>query len=163
MDILKIAGIGLISLIMIIIIKQYRPEFALYISIIAGVIILYMVWDKLEGIVNLLKTISDKSGSCILPTTYVLKKGRIPEKYSLLWYAFSLIILFVSLFPNLFTFISKKLGFEVMSNFIIAIIIGSLLLLTMALTIMIAGQKKKTTMLIQEISLLKEKIDNESR
>ncbi len=112
---------------------------------------------------SLIITLVIVSLSLMVLTTYVLKKGRIPEKYSLLWYAFSLIILFVSLFPNLFTFISKKLGFEVMSNFIIAIIIGSLLLLTMALTIMIAGQKKKTTMLIQEISLLKEKIDNESR
>lgn len=98
----------------------------------------------------------------MLLTTYVLKKGRIPEKYSLLWYGFSLIILLVGIFPNIFGFISTKLGFEAMSNLIIGIIIGSLLLLTMALTIMIAGQKKKTTMLIQEVSMLKQKIDKES-
>lgn len=61
-SVIKIIGISLIAVVAIIIIKQYKPEFALYISIIAGVIILYMVWDKLEGIVNLLKTISDKSG-----------------------------------------------------------------------------------------------------
>lgn len=94
----------------------------------------------------------------ILVTTYFLKKGRIPEKYSLLWYTFSLIILLVGMFPNLFSFISEKLGFEVMSNMIIGIIIGVLMLLTMALTIMIAGQKKKTTLLIQEISLLKKEL-----
>ena len=99
------------------------------------------------------------SAFLIILTTYVLKKGRIPEKYSLLWYAFALVILLVGIFPNVFSFISKALGFEVMSNLIIAIIIGSLLLLTMALTVMIAGQKKKTTMLIQEISILKAKID----
>lgn len=60
--IIKIIGIGLISLIAIIIIKQYRPEFAVYISIIAGVLILFVAIDKLSGIVNLLQTISDKSG-----------------------------------------------------------------------------------------------------
>lgn len=94
----------------------------------------------------------------IILTTYVLKKGRIPEKYSLLWYAFALIILLVGIFPKIFTVVSKTLGFELMSNLIIAVIIGSLLLLTMALTVMIAGQKKKTTMLIQEISILKARV-----
>lgn len=94
----------------------------------------------------------------ILLTTYFLKKGRIPEKYSLLWYCFSLIILLVGIFPNLFGFISEKLGFQVMSNLIIAIIVGLLILLSMALTIMIAGQKKKTTLLLQEVSLLKYEI-----
>ena len=93
-------------------------------------------------------------------TTYVLKKGRIPEKYSLLWYAFSIVILLVGIFPDLFVFISNKLGFEVMSNLIIGIIIGGLLLLTMALTVIAAGQKKKTTMLIQEISILKKEVND---
>ena len=45
-----------------------------------------------------------------------------------------------------------------MSNLIIAIILGTLIILTMALTIMIAGQKKKTTLLIQELSLVKSRI-----
>lgn len=94
----------------------------------------------------------------IILTTYFLKKGRIPEKYSLLWYCFSLIILLVGLFPQIFTFISDKLGFEVMSNLIIGVIIGLLILFNMALSIMIAGQKKKTTLLIQEVSMLKSKL-----
>lgn len=61
-DVIKIIGIGLISLIIIIIIKQYKPEFAIYVSIIAGVAIIYLIFNKLEGIINLLKTISNKSG-----------------------------------------------------------------------------------------------------
>lgn len=35
MEIIKIIGIGLISLIIIVILKQYKPEFALYVSILA--------------------------------------------------------------------------------------------------------------------------------
>ena len=61
-EVIKIIGIGLISLIIIIIIKQYKPEFAIYVSIIAGVAIIYLIFNKLEGIINLLKTISNKSG-----------------------------------------------------------------------------------------------------
>lgn len=98
--------------------------------------------------------------SLLVLTTYFLKKGRITEKHSLLWYGFSLLILLVGIFPNLFSAISNKLGFQVMSNLIIGFMIGILLLLNMALTIMIAGQKKKTTMLIQEISIVKSQIND---
>jgi len=61
-EVIKIIGIGLISLIIVIIIKQYKPEFAIYISIITGIFIFFLIMDKLEGIINLLKTISSKSG-----------------------------------------------------------------------------------------------------
>lgn len=97
----------------------------------------------------------------ILLTTYTLKKGRISEKYSLLWYAFALVIFLVAVFPQIFNLIAEKLGFQVMSNLIIGIILGTLILLSMALTVMIAGQKKKTTLLIQEISMLKAGVKNE--
>ena len=38
MDIVKIIGIGLIAVIIIVILKQYRPEFAMYASLIAGIL-----------------------------------------------------------------------------------------------------------------------------
>ncbi len=60
-EIVKIIGIGMVSVIVIIIIKQYRPEFATYISIITGVIILLLVMDKLEGIIRLIQSISTKT------------------------------------------------------------------------------------------------------
>ena len=60
-EIIKIIGIGLISLVIAIILKQYRPEYAIYVSIIAGVLILFLAMDKLSGIINLLKSISDKT------------------------------------------------------------------------------------------------------
>lgn len=61
-DVIKIIGIGLISLIIIIIIKQYRPEFAIYVSLIAGVLIFSFVIGKFSSIINLLKSISNKAG-----------------------------------------------------------------------------------------------------
>lgn len=61
-EIIKIVGIGLIALVLIIIVKQYRPEFALYISLIAGVLILCLAIDNLQSVINLLKQICQKSG-----------------------------------------------------------------------------------------------------
>ena len=62
MEIVKIIGVGLVALILIIILKQYKPEFTIYASIIAGAIILLMVMDKLYSIINLLSNISQKAG-----------------------------------------------------------------------------------------------------
>ena len=62
MDIIKIIGIGLISLIIIIILKQYRPEYTIYISIIAAILIIMLSMDKLTGIINILTTLSNKTG-----------------------------------------------------------------------------------------------------
>ena len=61
MDIIKIIGIGFIALIIAIILKQYRPEFAIYVSIIAGVIILLFLSDKITEIFNLVESMSTKS------------------------------------------------------------------------------------------------------
>ena len=60
-EIIKIIGIGLISLVISIILKQYKPEYAIYISIIAGILILFLAMEKLSGIINLLQSISDKT------------------------------------------------------------------------------------------------------
>ena len=61
MDIIKIIGIGLISLIIIIIIRQYKPEFTLYVSLLAGAFILLFLMDKMGGIIDLLTTLSNKT------------------------------------------------------------------------------------------------------
>ena len=61
MDIIKIVGIGLISLIIIIIIKQYRPEFAIYISILAGILIFSLIFGKISGIISILNNLASKS------------------------------------------------------------------------------------------------------
>lgn len=63
MDIIKIIGVGLISLIIIIILKQYKPDFAIYISILAGAIIILLVMDKLSSIVSLLTSIQNRSNT----------------------------------------------------------------------------------------------------
>lgn len=62
MDIIKIIGVGTVALIIIIILKQYKPEFAMYASIIAGAIIIFLSLDKISAIINLLTSLSNKTG-----------------------------------------------------------------------------------------------------
>ncbi len=63
MDIVKIIGVGLTALIIIIILKQYKPEFTVYVSIIAGAIIILMVMDKLSAVVSILSNLANKTGT----------------------------------------------------------------------------------------------------
>ena len=45
-----------------IIVKQYRPEFAIYISLACGIIIIAFIMDKLINVIELIRTISNKAG-----------------------------------------------------------------------------------------------------
>lgn len=60
MEVIKIIGIALIALIIIIMLKQYRPEYAVFISILTGVLILFLVKDRLTGVINLIQSIQGK-------------------------------------------------------------------------------------------------------
>ena len=61
MEVIKIIGIALIALIIIILLKQYRPEFAVYISLLTGVLRLVLVMDQLAGIISLLQSLANKT------------------------------------------------------------------------------------------------------
>lgn len=89
---------------------------------------------------------------------HLLRKGRIPVKYALVWILSSISVVIISCIPNLMELLAKFLGFELLSNMVLCIFIGLLLFLTLILTVMMAGQKKKATLLIQELSLLKKEV-----
>lgn len=58
MNIIKIIGVGLITLIITIILKEYRKEFAFIAVLIGGAIILYMSLDILEGIIDFIRNLN---------------------------------------------------------------------------------------------------------
>ena len=61
MEVIKIIGVAFVALIIVIILKQYRPEFTIYVSILAGALILILVLDELTGVVNLIQNIANKT------------------------------------------------------------------------------------------------------
>ena len=61
MDIIKIVGIAFVTLIIVIILRQYKPEFAVYASMLGGAIIILLSLGKLEGIINLLENLASKT------------------------------------------------------------------------------------------------------
>ena len=54
LEILQIAGLGIIAVILVIMLKAQKPELALQLSIITGVIIFMMLAGKLSAVITLL-------------------------------------------------------------------------------------------------------------
>lgn len=91
---------------------------------------------------------------------YILRKGRVTIKYSLVWLFATIVLLLLLLFPGLFTWLTKTLGFSIGSNMVFAGLIGMLIFVNLALTVIISGQNNKIRLLIQEVSIMKEKIND---
>lgn len=60
MEIIQIIGVGLIGLLIAVILKEYKPEFKIYISIICGIIIFFIIGDNLKGFIDLVTRLSNK-------------------------------------------------------------------------------------------------------
>lgn len=88
-------------------------------------------------------------------TLNLVRKQKISLKYSLIWIFSSLVLLVISIFTDFFNKLTNLIGFQLSSNFVIAILIFFLLIITRQLTRIVSDQNKKITKLIQEISLLK--------
>ena len=61
MEIFKIIGIAFITVVFTIILKEYRKDFAIYVVIIGGILILVSSLDILSGIINFINTLSNKT------------------------------------------------------------------------------------------------------
>jgi len=91
---------------------------------------------------------------------YFLRKDKLSIKYSILWLLMIALAFIILVIPNLLEFISKILGFELVSNMVLCIFIVILLLISIALTVMITKQKKTITMLVQEIGIINKKMED---
>ena len=63
MEIVQVIAIAFVATFMVMIIKQNRPEFSIYISIIAGILIFFIVISKLTSAIELIKSLSTKLGT----------------------------------------------------------------------------------------------------
>ena len=52
MNLIAIVGVGIIAALLSIILKQYKPEFGLYISLVSGIIILLVLIKELSPVLD---------------------------------------------------------------------------------------------------------------
>lgn len=73
MDIWQIVGLALIVTVIGVILKQYRPEIALQLTILAGTSIFILVMGKIKVIVDLLQSLADQANISSYYLVIVLK------------------------------------------------------------------------------------------
>ncbi len=73
MDIMRIVLIGMIAAILAVILKQYKPEIAIHISIVTGLIIFIFMITKLNSVITVLRHFASKANIDILYVSTILK------------------------------------------------------------------------------------------
>ena len=90
-----------------------------------------------------------------------IRRHKIDIQYSMAWFFFAIVILLVGVFPAVIEWINSFVGFEVISNLVIAILLTLLMVITLVLTIIVTKQKKQMNKLVQEIALINRKINKD--
>ena len=90
---------------------------------------------------------------------YLIKKENVNIKYSLVWLVLFVLLLICLLVPGLLEFITKLLGFQTSSNMVLSLLIAVLVIINITNTVINSHQDKKIRLLVQEISILKRKIN----
>lgn len=62
MEIIKVLGIGLVAVFLLLVLRQYRGEFALLGTLAAGILIFLLVVDKIQAVLALLEDLADRAG-----------------------------------------------------------------------------------------------------
>lgn len=89
----------------------------------------------------------------------LISKKKLPIKYSSFWFFSSTLIFLVGLVPDFIWLFAFVVGLQTTASLVVGIMIIIVLFITLLLTIIISEQKQRIKLLVQEVSLLKEKIN----
>lgn len=93
----------------------------------------------------------------------LVKRQKITIKYSLVWFFPLVLLLIFTIIPGFLTWVTNILGFQTASNMIITLLLGLLMIISIALTVIVSNQKEQIRNLIQEVSILKKDKKNEKK
>lgn len=95
----------------------------------------------------------------ILVIVKAIKNKKMQISFSVFWIITGLILIIAIAIPNMIQNISKLLGFTLSVNMIFCVAIFLLFYLVFNINIVLSTENKKNTLLIQEISMLKQRIE----
>lgn len=93
-------------------------------------------------------------------TIYLIRKGNMRVKYSLLWIFVSVFALLLAVFPQIFLAISRMLFIYNDANALFMIAIGGLYIISFSYSIIFSKNSYAISTLTQEIAILKSKIND---
>lgn len=90
-----------------------------------------------------------------------IRKAQVQIEDTIFWLIFSILLLVLSLFPEIAYCASALLGFQAPINFVYLVIIAVLIVNQFAMTIRISQMDSKVRKLAQRVALNEEKIERE--
>ena len=88
-----------------------------------------------------------------------IRKKKLQISFSIFWLITGVLLIIALLIPNLVENISRALGFEVPANMVFCLTIFVAFYLIFNLTVAISKENKKNTLLVQEVSILKKRVE----
>lgn len=88
----------------------------------------------------------------------LLRQKRLNLKYTLLWLFSGLMMLVLSVFPQLLSGITNLLGIQLQSNALFAILFFCGMIILMSLTSIISRQNESIKQLVQHMALLEKRV-----
>ena len=110
-------------------------------------------------------TINLKIALIIITLIYVflvlkeIKNKKLKLSFAIFWIISGILLIIAIMTPNLIEYLTKIIGFEVPANMLFCITIFTAFYLIFNLTVKLSKEYQNNVLLIQEISLLKSKVE----
>ncbi len=98
------------------------------------------------------------SGSILLVVVELIRRGKLKERYSLLWLLAGGVLLVFSLSRELLEYSSRLIGIFYPPSFLFLLAFFFLLLITLHFSVVISGLSEKNKKLAQELALLRQEM-----
>ena len=98
------------------------------------------------------------SGSVLVVVIELIRRGRLKEKYSLLWLFASGVLLVLSMSRGLLEYVAHLLGVYYPPSFLFLLAFLFLLLITLHFSVVVSGLSEKNKQLAQEVALLRQEM-----
>ncbi len=100
------------------------------------------------------------SGILLITVVELIRRGKLKERYSLLWLFAGGVLFVLSSSRNLLGFISHMVGIYYPPSFLFLLAFFFLLLITLHFSVVISGLSEKNKKLAQELALMRQELRN---
>lgn len=110
------------------------------------------------GLLKILAIIG--SAALLLVVVELIRRGRLKERYSLLWLVAGGVLLILSVSKGLLEYLSQVVGIYYPPSFLFLVAFLFLLLITLHFSVSISSLSEKNKKLAQELALLRQKVQD---
>lgn len=100
------------------------------------------------------------SGVLLVVVIELIRRGRLKERYSLLWLLAGAVLLALSSSRSVLEYVSRMVGIFYPPSFLFLIAFLFLLLITLHFSVVLSGLSERSKKLAQELALVREELRN---